>query len=332
MEKTNTFARFDVVSDDSDHHFRNPNWCRNKGDRVCFTNTKSEVYKIIMREWKILEENLPESIYVRVYERRIDLLRAAIVGVAGTPYHDGLFFFDIAFPSDYPKSPPRIHYRSFGLRLNPNLYANGVVCLSLLNTWMGQKSERWDPSGSTLLQVLLSIQSLVLNDEPFFNEPSYASFGNSHHHLNRSRAYSEHAFSLTCQTSVYLLRNPPKNFKEFVRAHFSERAPAILAACNEYVNGRVRVGNYGYNDDDDDDNESRASSVKVSEEFKGLMKGLYPKMVEAFQRTGAHLGTSLEHLELERKRSEKNNNGIFKKAIAKIKRALGWKNKIKSQS
>jgi hypothetical protein len=47
-----------------------------------------------------------EYIYVRVYEERIDLLRAAIVGPAGTPYHDGLFFFDVRFPSDYPKCPP----------------------------------------------------------------------------------------------------------------------------------------------------------------------------------------------------------------------------------
>lgn len=47
-----------------------------------------------------------DSIYVRGYEERMDLLRAAIVGPAGTPYHDGLFFFDIFLPSDYPNEPP----------------------------------------------------------------------------------------------------------------------------------------------------------------------------------------------------------------------------------
>ena len=46
------------------------------------------------------------SIYVRVYEDRIDLLRAAIVGPSGTPYHDGLFFFDVRFPPEYPRCPP----------------------------------------------------------------------------------------------------------------------------------------------------------------------------------------------------------------------------------
>lgn len=36
----------------------------------------------------------------------MDLLRAVIVGPAGTPYHDGLFVFDAFFPSDYPSVPP----------------------------------------------------------------------------------------------------------------------------------------------------------------------------------------------------------------------------------
>lgn len=47
-----------------------------------------------------------EMIFVRAYESRMDLLRAVIIGAAGTPYHDGLFFFDLFFPDQYPKVPP----------------------------------------------------------------------------------------------------------------------------------------------------------------------------------------------------------------------------------
>jgi len=36
----------------------------------------------------------------------MDLLRAVIIGAEGTPYHDGLFFFDIQFPDTYPSVPP----------------------------------------------------------------------------------------------------------------------------------------------------------------------------------------------------------------------------------
>lgn len=36
-----------------------------------------------------------DSIYVGAYEKRMDLMRAAIGGASGTPYQDGQFFFDI---------------------------------------------------------------------------------------------------------------------------------------------------------------------------------------------------------------------------------------------
>ena len=320
------FSCFDVVSDESDHHFRSP------FPEGCFSNSKSPVYKHVMKEWKILKQNLPESIYVRVYENRIDLMRAVIIGAAGTPYHDGLFFFDIALPSNYPTQPPKVHFHSFGLRLNPNLYDMGTVCLSLLNTWHGNTNEKWNPHGSTLLQVLLSIQGLVLNEKPYFNEPGHA-FGRSVFE-NKSRAYNEQVFALTWQVSIKLICKPPKNFEALVKTHFRERAVAILTACGEYVNGRVRVGYYCSH------NKKNESNVKVSVTFEGMMVELYPKLVKMFQSCGAVLGASLEKLKLEGKRPKrelvndpknKNNVGIFKKAVAKIKEVLGWKNSGKKK-
>lgn len=46
----------------------------------------------------------------------------------------------------------------------------GKVCLSLLGTWAGPG---WQPGKSTLLQVLVSIQSLIMVPDPYFNEPGY---------------------------------------------------------------------------------------------------------------------------------------------------------------
>jgi hypothetical protein len=39
------------------------------------------------------------------------------------------------------------------VRFNPNLYAEGKVCLSLLGTWNGGKGEGWDATTSTALQA-----------------------------------------------------------------------------------------------------------------------------------------------------------------------------------
>ena len=85
-----------------------------------------------------------------------------IQGPARTPYEDGLFFFDFQLSADYPRAPPICHYHSYVTdRLNPNLYEDGKVCVSLLGTWSGKGTETWTPN-SNLLQLLVSIQGLIL--------------------------------------------------------------------------------------------------------------------------------------------------------------------------
>ena len=101
-------------------------------------------------------------------------MRALICGPPGTPYHDATFVFDLQLTPEFPQQPPLVHYLSHGERINPNLYENGRVCLSLLGTWTGRQScELWSPETSSVLQVLVSIQGLVLCEMPYFNEAGY---------------------------------------------------------------------------------------------------------------------------------------------------------------
>ncbi|KAK4405362.1 putative ubiquitin-conjugating enzyme E2 23 [Sesamum angolense] len=144
------FKGFDIVRDPLDHYFFG-----SQGQN----NAARKWLKKVQQDWHILQNNLPESIYVRVYEDRMDLLRAVIVGAYGTPYQDGLFFFDFHLPPEYPDVPPSAYYHSGGWRINPNLYEEGKVCLSLLNTWTGRGNEVWDPSTSSILQ---DFEELVL--------------------------------------------------------------------------------------------------------------------------------------------------------------------------
>lgn len=73
-----------------------------------------------------------------------DLFSAQIKGPTRTPYEDGLFLFDIQLPNIYPAVPPLFRYLSqCSGRLNPNLYDNGKVCVSLLGTWIGKVSWVW---------------------------------------------------------------------------------------------------------------------------------------------------------------------------------------------
>lgn len=104
----------------------------------------------------------------------------------------------------------RVYYYSGGLRLNPNLYECGKVCLSLLGTWSGKSTEMWDKKNSTMLQVLVSIQALILNARPFFNEPGYERSYVGEEGERRSRSYNEDTFILSLKTMMYTLRKPPK--------------------------------------------------------------------------------------------------------------------------
>ena len=96
-----------------------------------------------------------------------------IAGPENTPYAGGLFEFDCFLPMQYPNVPPLMNLATTGggrVRFNPNLYNCGKVCLSLLGTWSGSAEENWQPRKSTLLQVLVSIQSMILVEAPYFNE------------------------------------------------------------------------------------------------------------------------------------------------------------------
>ncbi|OMO99564.1 Ubiquitin-conjugating enzyme, E2 [Corchorus capsularis] len=275
MQNFLNFKHFDVVDDFSDHHYNN---MTSSGEK-----RPKEWAKRIQEEWRILENDLPDTIYVRVYEARMDLLRAVIVGPSGTPYHDGLFVFDCFFPAKYPNEPPMVYYYSGGLRLNPNLYSCGKVCLSLLGTWHGNQTEMWVPGQSTMLQVLVSIQALILNARPFFNEPGYETSYIGAEGDRQSRKYNEEVFSLSLKTMIYTVRRPPKHFEDFVAGHFRNRARDILVACQAYKEGAT-VGSVVIKDGAPDANKIEKGS---SEGFKGTMRKMISLLVKEFVKNGS---------------------------------------------
>lgn len=95
----------------------------------------------IAKELAILTTNLPTawdtSIFLRVDDERVDLIKALIVGPKDTPYENGCFIFDIFLPHSYNQTSPLVKSMTTNggrYRYNPNLYADGKVCLSLLGT------------------------------------------------------------------------------------------------------------------------------------------------------------------------------------------------------
>ncbi|KAI9815588.1 MAG: hypothetical protein M1832_005449 [Thelocarpon impressellum] len=153
----------------------------------------------LRREHKILESSLPDGIWARTWESRMDLLRVLIVGPQKTPYALAPFVLDFHLGAEFPTQPPAAYFHSwtngYG-RINPNLYEDGKVCLSLLGTWPADsKNEGWS-SRSTVLQVLVSLMGLVLVKEPYYNEAGYEILVGTEESSVASSHYTERAYLL----------------------------------------------------------------------------------------------------------------------------------------
>ncbi|KAG1715995.1 hypothetical protein ID866_1160 [Astraeus odoratus] len=173
-------------------------------DHAFYSSPRSQPSKAFLarltKEYRALSNSLPESIIVRAYEDRADLLRSLIIGPENTPYEDAPFVIDWMLDSNFPQSPPIAHFLSWtngNGRVNPNLYEEGKVCLSILGTWSGDRTETWSAARSSLLQAFVSIQGLVLVKEPWFCEPAYEKLRGTEEGMVNSRLYNEKAFVLS---------------------------------------------------------------------------------------------------------------------------------------
>ena len=131
---------------------------------------KKETINRLVKDIKQIIKNplIDNGIYYSHDESEMLKGYAMIVGPTDTPYFGGFYFFEFQYPCDYPFSPPKVTYMTNnGLtRFNPNLYKCGKVCVSILNTWSGDK---WS-SCQTINSILLTLCSL-LNNSPLENEP-----------------------------------------------------------------------------------------------------------------------------------------------------------------
>jgi len=172
------------------------------------------------------------SIWARVHENQMHMWRAMISGPEGTPYSAGLFVFDILMPAEYPNVAPKVNLQTTGgstVRFNPNLYNCGKVCLSLLGTWQGDHGESWHAKTSTLLQVLMSIQALILVPDPFFNEPGYERSRGTPEGDRQSRQYNEVIREATVRYAMIAqLKSPSPELKDAILGHFRMRKAVIL--------------------------------------------------------------------------------------------------------
>lgn len=128
----------------------------------------------ITRELSEIQKGPDLSLAVACRDIDVRHVRALIIGPPDTPYEFGFFEFIVKFARDYPTKAPAvtaITTNAGRTRFNPNIYAQGRVCLSILGTWRGERGEEWS-SAQGLESILISIQSLM-SQNPYENEPGF---------------------------------------------------------------------------------------------------------------------------------------------------------------
>lgn len=185
-------------------------------------NQKTDVaasLRRIQKEYKILSSSLPPGIFVRTFESRLDLLRVMIIGPQDTPYELAPLVVDLHLHEDFPTRPPHAKFHSWthGLgRINPNLYEDGKICLSLLGTWEGREAgENWSEN-SSLLQILVSLTGLVLVKDPFYNEAGFEDLAADGAYTVESLQYTEKAYIITRGFIKHALQYPVVGFEDIL--------------------------------------------------------------------------------------------------------------------
>ncbi|TNY17926.1 hypothetical protein DMC30DRAFT_419335 [Rhodotorula diobovata] len=207
----------------------------------------------LAKELAVLSTGLPPGIWVRVDESRIDVIKCLIAGPEGSPYAGGLFEFDIFLPLGelftrrglHPQTSPLVWLMTTGkgqCRFNPNLYAEGKVCLSLLGTWSGAREEMWQPHKSTLLQVLLSITSMILGTNyPFYNEPGFGAPRDD----ERNKNYNKNVSLATTRWAIleWIEGNKFKDsiWGDIILSHFLLHRPSIQATLASWAAADPRL-------------------------------------------------------------------------------------------
>ncbi|KAJ1030333.1 hypothetical protein NDA16_001243 [Ustilago loliicola] len=89
---------------------------------------------------------------------------ALVPGPDGTPFEGGVFSARLSFPASYPLEPPTMRFEP--PIFHPNVYADGLVCISILHApgddpnMYESSSERWSPVQS-IEKILLSVLSML---------------------------------------------------------------------------------------------------------------------------------------------------------------------------
>jgi hypothetical protein len=75
----------------------------------------------------------------------------------------------------------------------------------------------------------VSIQSLILVDDPYFNEPGYEKHMKEDKYIKASQSYNEEKQPHTIELAmINMIKNPIPGFEQVIKEHFTKKKEEIL--------------------------------------------------------------------------------------------------------
>ncbi len=165
------------------------------------------------------------GIYYQHNEENMLQGHALIIGPGETLYNYGYYLFEFNFSKKYPFEPPKVIYltNEHDIRFHPNLYRNGKVCLSLLNTWRG---EQWT-SCQTIRTILLNLVTLFHN-KPLLNEPGIKEDYKYFKDYNRMIKFSNYNTAVLSVLKEKIYKPISQKFSDVIKENYLKNKDKIL--------------------------------------------------------------------------------------------------------
>lgn len=194
----------------------------NSNEKIISRSTAVRIMKDVK---EIMKNPLTDNgIYYYHHEQNILCGHAMIIGPSDSIYANGFYFFEFVFPTNYPHSPPKLIFNTNDgvTRFNPNLYRDGKVCLSILNTWKG---EQWTAC-QTIRTVLLTLITLFHN-MPLTNEPGFSENHSGNKIYNKIIEFKNYDTALVGMISKKFLKGVFIDFFPIIKKHMKEHHKKI---------------------------------------------------------------------------------------------------------
>jgi len=190
-----------------------------------------------------------DGIYYKHDDTNILQGYAYISGPSESQYIGGNYFFKFKFPSDYPHQPPKVLFMTSDgfTRFHPNMYKNGKMCLSVLNTWRG---DQWTGCQS-IRTILLTIIS-IMDNYPLLHEPGFTMKHQDVEKYNKIILYRNIDYCITDiinnienETNIY-----NNLFKDNIISEFKKKQSEVLSILEKNKDEKsylIKTGIYSLN-------------------------------------------------------------------------------------